>query len=199
MAYTQQSDGLYHVPIVDLGKRLRDNFGLTIREHEAFDPVDNVHSPNSYHYHGEAIDVQDWRDDNINGVSWKDRTKNLERLLQGSGAEILGPSSGVAGHDTHLHLAADGGIFKLNEQQYSTLFGGNAGGTSATFAGGEPPINTPASPQQEPERSEAKSKAQDYSKMSKAQLDSAYDAMRSDPAKARTEGMKMHKAYFGKK
>jgi hypothetical protein len=35
--------------------------------------------------------------------------------------------------------------------------------------------------------------------MSKAQLDSAYDAMRSDPAKARTEGMKMHKAYFGKK
>jgi hypothetical protein len=199
MSYTQQSDGQYHIPIVDLGERLRDNFGLTIREHEAFDPVDSVHAPNSYHYHGEAIDVQDWRDDNINGVSWQDRTKNLERLLQGSGAEILGPNSGVAGHDSHLHLAADGGIFKLNQQQYDTLFGGNAGGTSATFAGGTPPINTPASPQQQPERSEAKGKAQDYSKMSKAQLDSAYDAMRSDPAKAREEGMKMHKAYFGKK
>ena len=43
---------------------------------------------------------------------------------------------------------------------------------------------------------EAKTRAQDYSKMSKAQLDSAYDAMRSDPAKAREEGMKMHKAFF---
>ena len=34
--------------------------------------------------------------------------------------------------------------------------------------------------------------------MSKAQLDSAYDAMRSDPAKAESEGMKMHEAYFNK-
>ena len=194
MSYTLQDDGFYHVPIVDLGTRLRDNFGLTIREHEAFDPVDNVHSPNSYHYHGQAIDVQDWRDDTIDGVSWRDRTGNLENLLQGSGAEVFGPNSGVAGHDTHLHLAADNGIFRLNQQQYDTLFGGNAGGQNATFASA-----TPASPQEQPERAGAKEKAQDYTKMSKAQLDSAYDAMRSDPAKARTEGMKMHKAYFGKK
>ena len=34
--------------------------------------------------------------------------------------------------------------------------------------------------------------------MSKAELNSAYDAMRSDPVKAREEGMKMHKAYFKK-
>ena len=51
----------------------------------------------------------------------------------------------------------------------------------------------------EPERTKAKDTAQDYSKMSKAQVDSAYDAMRSDPAKAKTEGLKMNKAYFGKK
>lgn len=44
----------------------------------------------------------------------------------------------------------------------------------------------------------AKERAQEYSKMSKAQLDTAYDSMRSTPAKARVEGMKMHKAYFGK-
>lgn len=195
MAFTQQSDGLYHVPIVALGERLRDNFGLTIREHEHFDPVDNVHSPNSYHYHGEAIDIQDWRDDVIGGVGWKERTANLRNLLKGSGAEILGP--GDAGHDTHVHAAAKGGIFKLNQQQYDTLFGGGAGGTQATFGGFTPPEqpHSPANPQ----HVEAKTKAQDYSKMSKAQLDSAYDAMRSDPAKARTEGMKMHKAYFGKK
>ena len=195
MAFTQQSDGLYHVPIVDLGTRLRDNFGLTIKEHSHFDTVDPVHSSNSYHYYDEAIDVQDWRDDVIDGVGWKDRTKNLRNLLQGSGAEILGP--GDAGHDTHLHLAAKDGIFKLNQQQYDTLFGGGAGGRSATFGGFTPPEqpHSPANPQ----HVEAKTKAQDYSKMSKAQLDSAYDAMRSDPAKARTEGMKMHKAYFGKK
>ena len=195
MAFTQQSDGLYHVPIVDLGTRLRDNFGLTIKEHSHFDTVDPVHSSNSYHYYDEAIDVQDWRDDVIDGVGWKDRTKNLRNLLQGSGAEILGP--GDAGHDTHLHLAAKDGIFKLNQQQYDTLFGGGAGGKSATFGGFTPPERPHSAAN--PQHVEAKTKAQDYSKMSKAQLDSAYDAMRSDPAKARTEGMKMHKAYFGKK
>ena len=195
MSYTQQSDGLYHIPIVGLGTRLRDNFGLTIKEHSYFDQVDPVHSPNSYHYYDEAIDVQDWRDDVIDGVGWKDRTANLRNLLKGSGAEVLGP--GDSGHDSHLHLAAKDGIFKLNQQQYDTLFGGGAGGKGATFGGFTPPeqSHSPANPQ----HVEAKTKAQDYSKMSKAQLDSAYDAMRSDPAKARKEGMKMHKAYFGKK
>ena len=36
MAYKKQDDGYYHIPIVDLGQRLRDNFGLRIREHSAF-------------------------------------------------------------------------------------------------------------------------------------------------------------------
>ena len=44
----------------------------------------------------------------------------------------------------------------------------------------------------------AKAKAQAYQDMSKSQLDSAYDGMRSDTARAEEEGMKMHKAYFGK-
>lgn len=196
MTYELQSDGRYHIPIVALGERLRDNFGLTIREHEHFDPVDNVHSPNSYHYHGEAIDVQDWRKDDIDGVDWRTRTGNLENLLQGSGAEIIGPNSGVAGHDSHLHLAAQGGIFKLNQEQYDTLFGGNAGGSSATFSSFTPP-GTPQSPTDS--QAEAKERAQNYATMSKAEMNSAYDALRaSDPAKAREEGMKMHKAFFKK-
>ena len=202
MAFTRQSDGFYHVPIVALGERLRDNFGLTIREHEHFDPVDNVHSPNSYHYHGEAIDVQDWRDDNIDGVSWKDRTRNLESLLAGSGAEIIGPGSGVKGHDTHLHLAAKDGIFQLNEEQYQHLFGGNAGGRNATFAALSTPqpiretadTNTDTDP-----HAEAKARAQEYSKMSKAEMNTAYDKLRKeDPAKAAIEGKAMHKAFFNK-
>lgn len=47
---------------------------------------------------------------------------------------------------------------------------------------------------------DAKTRAQEYSKMSKAEMDAAYDKLRSsDPAKAKIEGMKMHKAFFGKK
>ena len=46
--------------------------------------------------------------------------------------------------------------------------------------------------------SEAVERAKAYKDMSKAELDTAYDAMRSDPNKAAVEGMKMHKAYFKK-
>ena len=196
MAFELQDDGFYHVPIVALGERLRDNFGLTIKEHSHFDPVDPVHSKNSYHYYDEAIDVQDWRDDIIDGVGWQKRTSNLRDLLRGSGAEVIGPGD-MSGHDKHLHLAAKGGIFKLNEQQYSHLFGGKAGGRSATFAPmtttGAPTNTTPTTPQQE-----AVERTQNYASMSKAELDAAYDGMRNDPAKARIEGMKMHKAFFNK-
>ena len=47
-------------------------------------------------------------------------------------------------------------------------------------------------------RQEAVERVQNYANMTKAELDAAYDAMRNDPVKAREEGMKMHKAYFGK-
>ncbi len=198
MSFQRSEDGYYQVPIVALGERLRDNFGLTIKEHEHFDPVDNVHSPNSYHYHGEAIDVQDWRDDVIDGVGWQDRTANLGNLLRGAGPEVLGP--GDSGHDSHLHLAATDGVFNLNQQQYDTLFGGKAGGRNATFAS----FTAPETPQQTdgtptPERVEAVTRTKEYSKMNKAEMNSAYDEMRkSDPAKAATEGIKMHRAFFKK-
>ena len=46
---------------------------------------------------------------------------------------------------------------------------------------------------------EAVERAKAYKEMSKAEMNAAYDEMRkSDPAKARTEGMKMHKAFFKK-
>ena len=128
------TDGFYHVPIVDLGTRLRDNFGLRIREHSAFgDGSVGKHAPNSYHYYDEAIDVTDHRPDVIDGVSWQKRTGNLQNLLSGSGAEIIGPNSGDPGHSTHLHLAAKDGMFKLTPKQYGYLFGGQAGGKNSTF------------------------------------------------------------------
>ena len=48
------------------------------------------------------------------------------------------------------------------------------------------------------DRSGAKAKAKAYKDMSASEMNSAYDAMRSDPAKAESEGMKMHEAYFNK-
>ena len=58
---------------------------------------------------------------------------------------------------------------------------------------GTPTNTTPTTPQQE-----AVERVQNYANMSKAELDAAYDGMRNDPAKARIEGMKMHKAFFNK-
>ena len=50
-----------------------------------------------------------------------------------------------------------------------------------------------------PKASEAKERVRAYKDMSKSELNTMYDKMRSeDPAKARVEGMKMHKAFFGK-
>lgn len=65
----------------------------------------------------------------------------------------------------------------------------NSGVSSAST----PTNATPVTPQQE-----AVERVQNYANMSKAELDAAYDGMRNDPAKARIEGMKMHKAFFGK-
>lgn len=204
MSITQGDDGLYHVPIVQLGQRLRDNFGLRIREHSAFgDGNVGNHAKNSYHYYDEAIDVTDHRPDVIDGVDWTTRTGNLQSLLKGSGAEIIGPNSGDPGHSTHLHLAAKDGLFKLNQQQYDTLFGGNAGGKNATFGGftkGGNQVDPPGSTADDgSKRADAKSRAQSYADMSKSQLDNEYDKLRnSDRNTAAVEGMKMHKAHFGK-
>lgn len=48
-------------------------------------------------------------------------------------------------------------------------------------------------------QTEAKERVQSYLGMSKDSINAAYDKMRSeDPSKAAIEGLKMHKAYFGK-
>ena len=50
-----------------------------------------------------------------------------------------------------------------------------------------------------PQRVEAVTRTKEYSKMNKAEMNSAYDSLRqSDPAKAAIEGKKMHRAFFNK-
>ena len=58
----------------------------------------------------------------------------------------------------------------------------------------------PSTPGPDAGRVEAVTRAKEYSKMNKAEMNSAYDSLRtSDPAKAALEGKKMHRAFFGKK
>ena len=59
------------------------------------------------------------------------------------------------------------------------------------------PPETPQAPTDS--QVQARSRAQEYSKMNKAEMNSAYDSLRqSDPAKAAIEGKKMHRAFFNK-
>ena len=197
MSYSQNDKGQYVVPLVDFGHRLKDNFGLTIREHEAFDPVDNVHSPNSHHYHGNAIDIQDWRDDVIDGVDWRTRTANLETALQGAGVEVFGPNSGLAGHDSHLHLAGFDGNVHLNPEQFEHFFGGDSGGSRSLFKLQPGATGVPTNTGSTSDRGGAKAKAKAYSEMSASEMNAAYDKIRNQPD-AVDIGMEMHKAHFRK-
>ena len=61
---------------------------------------------------------------------------------------------------------------------------------------GSPP--NPSAPKGSEVIQDAKARAKSYSEMTKAQLDAAYDGMRSDTKKAEREGMAMHNAYFNK-
>lgn len=133
-SYTPDKDGFYNINIVDLGKRLRDNFGLTIVEHSAFGGNTGGHAPNSHHKFNEAIDIQDWRDDDIDGINWRTRTANLMDLLQGSAHETIGPNQDPNKHGSHGHVGAYGGNVRLNQNQFDILFGGNSGGLRATFS-----------------------------------------------------------------
>ena len=197
MPYTPGDDGRYSIPLVDFGNRLQDNFGLSIGEHSAFGGNTGGHAPNSYHNYDEAIDVKDWRNDDIDGVSWKDRTINLRKLLAGAGPEVLGPDND-SNHGTHLHLAATSGNLSLNPQQYDYFYGGNSGGKRSTFSSVDLPISD-SSTSSSPTATETK--PVDYSTMTKNELDSSYDNFRKagDVFKASEEGLKMHKAYFNKK
>jgi len=196
VSYTAGDDGRYSIPLVDFGHRLQDNFGLRVKEHEAFGGVtEGVHSDNSYHKYGEALDITDWRDDDIDGVSWKDRTINLRKLLAGAGPEVLGPDNDP-GHAEHLHLAATGGNLSLSQGQYDYFFGGNSGGKRSTFSS----VDLPSGDKPTGDRSGAKEKVVAYKDMTAPEMNAAYDKLRAgdDQNKAAVEGMKMHKAHFNK-
>jgi hypothetical protein len=111
--------------IVDIGRGLQ-RYGLRVGQHPEFGAVGG-HAPNSYHYHGEAIDATDWRADNGPeheggpNLNWKERTRRLKDRARQLGGfnEVLGP--GDAGHDEHLHLALRGKHGNWGEAQLEFL------------------------------------------------------------------------------
>ncbi len=109
------------------------------------------------------------------------------------GLSVKGNQGGGWGN-SGIVIGADGNPLAKTghgDTNFAVFGGGTLGGDGATFD--STVVSTPG------DRSKAKEKAQSYASMSKSQLDSAYDAMRSDTAKAESEGMKMHKAFFGKR
>jgi hypothetical protein len=187
----QLVDGRYHVPIADFGNHMITRGWDIIGHSQVGDGYIGGHSPNSHHYSDNAIDLR-WKN-NQHGdfgpdgkTSWLDHTKNTGSMLAGSGAELFYPGSDpVGGHDSHIHLAGHGGIIKLTPEQYNHF--------------GFKPPETPQQPDGTPQRVEAVTRAKEYSKMNKAEMNSAYDDLRkSDPAKAAIEGKKMHRAFFNK-
>lgn len=90
--------------IIGLGRQLQEQ-GYQVGEHPAFGGVRGRHAENSYHYRGQAIDV------NADGKGQAYENQRLDALnarLKGMPgiAELLWR---VAGHFDHLHVAMGGG------------------------------------------------------------------------------------------
>ena len=186
-------NGLYQVPLVDFGKHLQSR-GWNVAEHSAFGGNTGGHAPNSYHNYDEALDIT-WKNneygdyDPSGKIGWSDWTDKLGSRLKGAGPEVLYRSNDP-NHSTHVHLAAKGGVLTLSPGQMQDF---------GLITDGQPVAMAGAGSDKNGSRSTAKEKAKAYSDMSKSEINAAYDAMRSDTAKAESEGMKMHKAFFGKK
>lgn len=104
------------VYITDIAKKLKE-FGWTPGEHpEVGTGRVGKHSPGSYHYSGQAIDVTRQGPDMSAAYaggpkrSWQDLTGELKYRAKKSGlfTEVLGP--GDPGHSTHTHLALKGPV-----------------------------------------------------------------------------------------
>ena len=104
------------VYITDIAKKLKE-FGWTPGEHpDVGTGRVGKHSPGSYHYSGQAIDVTrqgpDMSAAYVGGPkrSWQDLTGELKYRAKKSGlfTEVLGP--GDPGHSTHTHLALKGPV-----------------------------------------------------------------------------------------
>lgn len=157
--------------IADIGRGLQ-RYGLKVGEHPEFGRVGR-HSDNSHHYHGEAIDVTDWRADHApeyeggQSYGWQERTRRLKERARelGGFTEVLGP--GDAGHSEHLHLALRGKLEDWNDQKLEYLATGRYKGADGQYltrwgGGGLQPAATNTADVAEVGHQEALAKAQQW-------------------------------------
>ena len=114
-----------------------------------------------------------------------------------SGRKSGGGSGGGYGNYGYVLDDNDNVISKSGHGDNSgTVFGGGTfSGTPLPAVGDTDGTGTTPKPAQV----EAATRAKEYSKMNKTEMNSAYDDLRkSDPAKAAIEGKKMHRAFFNK-
>lgn len=140
-----------YLDIVGVGRRAQ-RYGLRVREHSAFGGVGTHSTPRSYHYRDQAIDITDWRNNNMPEhpggpvLHWTQRTANLYRRAREIGGfdEILGP--GYPGHDEHVHLALVG-TRQFTEAQIQYLFTGRWQKEDGAYVYTVPSSNAKALPQ----------------------------------------------------
>ena len=92
-------------------------------------------------------------------------------------------------------ITGTGALTEYDLEGFNPPTSGSGSPSDFLVEGGGPtqtPTETPAP------RSKAKEKAKAYKDMSKSEMNAAYDKLRGS-AKAKAEGMKMHKAFFGKR
>lgn len=106
--------------VVEAGRRLR-GMGYAVGEHPAFGGVAPVHTQNSYHYRGLALDVNA---DNFPGGEGPALDKAAAWLRREYAGKILELLWRTAGHYDHLHVA---------------IGGSGTGGTGGIAGIGEPP------------------------------------------------------------
>lgn len=95
--------------LVGLGKALQGS-GFHVGEHPAFGGVAPVHSPNSWHYQGRALDIN-WPGPNERQML-NELAKDIQNRFGPRIKELYYPGHDpYGGHDSHLHVAmAKGGI-----------------------------------------------------------------------------------------
>ena len=95
------------------------NVGFTVTEHPDFGGVaPGVHSANSYHGYGEAMDIILKRGTRAEDIQNTARLKTLIRSMN-LFEEVIGPGDGDPNHETHLHV---GGLKRpITPQDIATL------------------------------------------------------------------------------
>jgi hypothetical protein len=134
--------GLPHGDLLSLGKALQ-GMGLRVSEHPSFGGVRGVHTKNSAHYRGEAMDIN-IGEGNIEAQNPAMSAKfdQLAEQLKAAGYKVIWKAPG---HYNHLHVQTGGGESGHETAASGTSGMGTAGAITPGSAGSAIP-QTPISP-----------------------------------------------------